>query len=238
MIEHIIVFNEEAKLWQHCAELLSDQVNWVASAGRRAGIFLSGGGTYLPLYEKLGDVSADIFLADERMVPPGSSFDTGAMLEREWLSRLVKPEANLFPVTRQGEDAPTTAMVYEQLLHEWEEKGGVWAAALLGVGKDGHTASLFPGQRNIWEGTQSWVIPAQAEQDPRVPRVSVTPTLLARVPRHVIVLTGSEKTEIAKNWLHERQPLPVEYIQPSDERYVLLDRIAARDLDPKQYDQG
>jgi 6-phosphogluconolactonase len=235
MIEHVVVFNDEAELWQTCAELITQQVGWVSGTGRRAGMFVAGGSTYLPLYAQLGDFQADIFPTDERMVPPGTSFDTGAMLQREWIDRLVHPELCLAQVQRLG-DAPSTAVTYEQQLREWQSKGGIWGVALLGVGNDGHTASLFPGQRNMWEGTQSWVIPAEAEQEPFVPRVSGSPALFGLVPRHIIVLAGSGKTDIARKWLREREKLPVEYVQPSEERYVLLDRIAARDLDPKQYD--
>lgn len=235
MIQHVTVFSNEAELWRTCEELVAEHVAWVKGAGRQAGIFASGGGSFLPLYNRAGDFEADIFPADERMVPPETSFDTSAMLQREWVDRLVDPHLKLHQVQRLG-DAPSTAVAYGQQLREWQARGGIWAVALLGVGQDGHTASLFPGQRHQWEATSEWVVPAEAEQEPFVPRVTCSPALLAQVPRHIVVLTGSAKTDIARKWLRERENLPVEYVQPSEERFVLLDRIAARDLDPQQYD--
>jgi 6-phosphogluconolactonase len=237
MIEKIIVFDDEARLWEVCEEKVRETVSWVAGTGHRSGIFVSGGGTFVPFYETIGDIEADVFPTDERMVQSGSSSDTGAMLQREWFDRLVYPQARLVQVPRLG-DAPSTAFGYETILRNWQAQGGAWAVALLGVGKDGHTASLFPKQQHVWEANQSLVVPAEGEQEPFVARVSVGPALLQQVPRHIFVITGSGKTDIAKKWLRDRERLPVEYLQPLEERYILLDAIAARDLDPKSYERA
>ncbi len=235
MIEHMLVFDEERRLWEACEQYLRETVDWVAATGRRPGAFFSGGSSFIPFYERLGDLPADVFVTDDRLVPPGSAADTGAMLEREWYSRLVEPQSSLRGINRLG-DAASTAEAFDRDLRAWNGQGGVWAAALLGVGSDGHTASLFPGQQNIWEGNPAWALATQPEQEPFVPRVTVSQTLLREVPRHIVVLTGSGKTDIARRWLKERERLPISSIEPADERFVLLDRIAARDLPSSLYD--
>ncbi|HSI20974.1 MAG TPA: 6-phosphogluconolactonase [Verrucomicrobiae bacterium] len=234
MIEHIFVFSNESDLWAVCEQKLRESVDWVSGTGRRPGVFFSGGGTFIPFYERFGDIQGDVFPTDDRMVPEGTVSDTTSMLRREWHRKVVEPGSRVVGVERLG-SAQETAAQYEQKIRTWTERGGVFAAALLGVGSDGHTASLFPGQRDMWETTQSWVVATEGEQEPLVPRVTVTPELLRTVPRHIYVLMGSGKLPIANAWLKERKVLPCELVQPAEERYVLLDSVAARDLDPKTY---
>jgi 6-phosphogluconolactonase len=235
MTERILVFDLDANLWAACEQFVQESVGVVTNARARAGLLVAGGATLLPFYERAGDLAADIFPTDERMVGPGNPADTSGMLQREWGSRFVTPQSRIVPVPRQA-DAAGTAAVYSQMLREWAAGGGGWAAALLGVGGDGHIASLFPGQLEQWGTTEEWVVAAQPEQEPMVPRVTVTPSLLAQVPRHIVVITGSDKIDITRRWLKDREPVPAQMIHPVNERIILLDRSAARDLDAKDYE--
>ena len=235
MTERILVFDQQPNLWAACEQFVQESVGLVTRQGQRAGLLVAGGTTLLPFYEHATDPTADIFPADERMVPIGHPADTGSMLQREWLGRLLVSHSRVVAVQR-AQDAAATAALYEQVLYNWTNDGGTWAAAVLGVGTDGHVASLFPGQAEGWLKTGQWVIPADAEQEPRVARITTTPAFLATLPRHIIVLCGSAKTEIATRWLREREDLPCEIIQSTVDRIVLLDRNAARNLDPKHYE--
>lgn len=235
MTERVIVYNDVEQLWAACDGFVRESINWVAGTGHRPGVFFSGGATYVPFYGRFADFAGDVFPTDERLVMPGTGGDIGAMLEREWRVRLVNPESRLITVSRQS-DAVTTAALYEQSLRSWQAQGGAWAVALLSLGVDGHTASLFPSLASSWEGSDAWVVPVEGAPEPFTSRISVSPTLLRQVPRHIVVAIGSDKKDIIKSWLVKRERLPVEYVQPFYERFVLLDRNAALELRPDRYE--
>jgi 6-phosphogluconolactonase len=234
MSRTVFVASDQDSLWRVLDRYILDRLGAVRQTGR-PGLLISGGTTFLPWLERFGDPDADVFLTDERMVPAGSAADTTAMLWREWFGRLATPKSRFLPITRHA-DAALTAAAYEATLHQWEQGGGVWGVAVLGLGEDGHTASLFPGQQSRWEHSEALCIPAQAEQSPFVPRITVTPTLLRRVPTQLIVARGTAKAAVVRRWLVEDDmTLPVSRLSGEAEQIVFLDRDAASRLDATQY---
>jgi 6-phosphogluconolactonase len=229
MTELRFVCSDPAKLWAECERLVRESVDGVSAKGYRAGVLVSGGTTFLPYYTQAADLPADLFPADERFVNAGNPHNTSAMLKREWAERFFAPES-VVQIVEQFHSPQETAAGYAAKLQQWNEHGGIIAAALLGVGEDGHTASLFPGQRPVWEQSKDLVVTLEAEAEPLVPRVSVTPYFLGLVARHVVVLTGSKKARIAARWLRDHENLPCGVVQPAIERVVLLDDAAALEL--------
>jgi 6-phosphogluconolactonase len=237
MTEQRFVFSLDEELWAECERLVRESVEQVSAQGYRAGLLVSGGSTFLPFYSQAADLPADLFPADERCVPLEDAHNTSGMLAREWADRFLSPQSVVRSVTQQ-ESPQATAAAYAVELQQWNEQGGLLAAALLGVGTDGHVASLFPGQMSQWEGANDLVMATEPEAEPLVPRVTVTPHLLAQVSRHIVVLTGSSKSEVVARWLKYGHVLPCSIVQPGVERIVLMDDAAANQLPPSAYTRG
>lgn len=235
MNQEILVFQDSAALWSTVTRELELAVRKATT--ERVGVLCAGGTTYLPFYAQAApNLPLDLFPTDEHLVEPGTAEDTGQLLLKHWQARFADPQVHVYPVV-QLEDPDQTANSWERSLQEWVGQHS-WAAALLGVGLDGHTASLFPGQRDHWEQTGQWAVSAHPEQPPWVPRVTLTPTFFRQVPTHIVVLTGQKKADIAKRWLTgAARDLPIAALEPREKRLVLLDTAAASELPENLYRQ-
>ncbi len=173
-----------------CAELLDE----VAGAGGH--IVLAGGNTPRAAYERAGAsdwASATVWFGDERCVPPDDSRSNYGMARDALLSR-VQPTVHRIPAELgpgEGADA------YEQELRDAGPPR--FDLVLLGIGPDGHTASLFPGQASLDERDRLMVGIEQAGLEPFVPRVSLTLPGLALGKRIVFLIEGSAKAEAVAN---------------------------------------
>lgn len=167
----------------------------IAARGRFT-LALSGGSTPRPLYEWLAtDEGRDqidwarvhLFWGDERGVPPDHA-DSNYRLARETLLDHVPiPAAQIHRI--HGEDDPeTAASAYEQTLRELSADG--LDLVLLGLGRDGHTASLFPN-RPAGRETSRWVV---ADQDPTGrARITLTPPAINAARTVAFIVTGADK---------------------------------------------
>ena len=173
--------------------------------GGSHGVLLSGGATPLPVYREVADrrvrtsERAFVVLGDERMAPedtPDSNYGNLAASIRGWG---VPEERILRPLPALG--LKTAARAYDGELRLFLKSGGRLTLGFLGLGADGHTASLFT-PADVARGGKSCAIPVPRKTG--LARVSVTPELLARVRVLVILLTGkAEKQEVAERLLRE-----------------------------------
>ncbi|WP_164008315.1 6-phosphogluconolactonase [Pyxidicoccus trucidator] len=135
---------QEAAAWM--ARSLQD-----ALASRpRASLALSGGGTPVPAYRALAELKlpwerVDIFFVDERFVPPDHADSNYRLVEDSLLRPLRLPSSQVFRMQGEREDRDAAAREYEATLPP------VLDVVLLGMGPDGHTASLFPGHPALEE---------------------------------------------------------------------------------------
>jgi len=198
------------------ARLVSCGEAAVARSGSFA-VAVSGGRTPEPLYRALarrGDgprVWRDwhLFLCDERLVPGDSPLSNLGMVRRSWLGPARFPAENVHPV-ETSLDAETSAARYDEVLHRWfGSRGGMtFDAVVLGVGPDGHTASLFPGSPSL-DIVDRWVVgETRPALPPPVPRVTLTLTGLGRSRMAIFFVTGAEKREALGKILGA--PAPVE----------------------------
>jgi 6-phosphogluconolactonase len=171
-----------------------------------------------------------LFFGDERMVPPNSPESNYRMVNDALISRVSIPAANVHRI--MGETAPAeSAASYAAELKsffgtvEWPHFDLVW----LGIGEDGHTASLFPGSDALKDET-SWVI------DTRNPQTGQTRiTLTLPVPNHAarvtFMVTGKGKAATLARVLHddaEKEALPAQKVKPVNGVLEwLVDRAAA-----------
>ena len=176
------------------AESIGKKIASAVQARGRAAIALSGGSTPGPVYEELGssDLAAkiawtqlEIFFADERAVPvdhPESNY----RLVKETLLK-DHPEA-LGQAYRMPADAPDRAEAAKRYGRRMPDPLDV---LVLGMGPDGHTASLFPGSAALDE-TEARVVAVTAPKPPPE-RMTITPVVIARSRSIVMLVSGAEK---------------------------------------------
>ncbi len=221
----LVRFDTREALYAHAAERF---VVIGAEAIRERGRFLvalSGGETPRPLYERL-DASADeldwaaidVFWTDERSVPPTDPRSNYHLAREALLDRVPIPEDRIHRI--DGELDPLTAAdAYEVELRRTLGADGRLDLILLGVGADGHTASLFPRHQALTEA-ERWIVPVHASAEPPW-RVTMTFPLI-NAARHVLFLvTGAEKAEAVRD-LVDGEPLPASMVRPTDGTVTFL----------------
>ncbi|NND70710.1 MAG: 6-phosphogluconolactonase [Rhodothermales bacterium] len=233
---HVFKSPEETVLG--LADRLISKVNTVVVEEGVCSLLLSGGSTPVPLFKYLVEAAADhipwdslhIFWADERFVPRSNSASNFANA-MSYFSRTDMRRAQIHPIPVDYPSAEEAAKAYEQELRLWSI-GSVprFDLVLLGMGADGHTASLFPGDSALAVNDRL-VSAAMSPDEPRS-RVTVTlPVLNAARDIHFLV-TGSTKSgaisEYRKAQESGRATNPASKVQPESGRITLwLDEPAA-----------
>ncbi len=216
-----------------------------AIAGR--GVFsiaLSGGSTPRPLYALLATErfakgiawsQVHVFWGDERCVPPDHPQSNYRIAREALLDSLPLPPANIHRI--RGEDDPKqAASAYEQELKvflginpvDGSPRTGI-DLVLLGMGENGHTASLFPGSSAVTERMR-WVM-AQYVEAVSMWRITLTPVVLNRAKNITFLVSGVEKAQRLHEVLEgpvRPEALPAQIIKPKQGRLIwLADRAAA-----------
>jgi len=171
--------------------------------GRRLDVALSGGSTPGPVYEALaGGPHARwdrvrLFFADERAVPPEHADSNYRLVRKTLLDRLaVEPEVHRMPA--DVDDLERAATDYEAVLPDRLD------ILVLGLGSDGHTASLFPGDPMVSDPARK-VVATIAPTGPRR-RLSIAPRVIASARLVVILVTGERKTDAVRRTLFGHGP--------------------------------
>lgn len=198
---------------------------------------LSGGTTPKRCYELLASARWEqkvdwphvhVFWGDERCVPPESQESNYRMAQDALLNKVDIPDANVHRI--KGElDPVTAAEEYSELLHRELKPGQGFDLVFLGLGPDGHTASLFPGLKAVQE-ISKWVV---AEYVPQMEmwRITLTPHVFNASKNIAFLVEGAEKASILAEVLNpENDPpeLPARFIRPTNgELLWLVDQAAA-----------
>ena len=183
----VVVAEDEEAAAQSVAELLAD------AAGNGAEIALTGGSTPVRAYERAAGLEPDwsragVWWGDERCVPPDDERSNFGLTKRALFDKLERQPGRVHRI--RGEDEPQSAAAsYEQALRETKLD-----LVLLGLGPDGHVASLFPHSPGLAE-PERLVIAADSKLDPYVERVTMTPPALRAADRIVFLVTGDAKAE-------------------------------------------
>ena len=209
----------------------------IASRGQFI-VALSGGSTPRDTYLRLGTGAlvskvmwsrVQVLWGDERCVPPHDVESNYRMARETLLDRVPVPTAHVHRI--HGEDDPTIAAAdYETTLRALLRIDLV----LLGLGEDGHTASLFPGGAAVHEETR-WVMAAHAAAG-SMWRITLTPAVINAAAEVLFIVSGAAKAGILRRVLEgPRLPLelPAQAIAPSNGRVRwCVDAAAAADLTP------
>jgi 6-phosphogluconolactonase len=205
------------------ADWIRQKIDEVLQQADSCSLMLAGGGTPMPVYERLAAQPGlpwqriVIYFGDERCVPPMTPENNAFMA----ISRLF-PDGVPAGVTVHrmcGEEDPdSAAQAYESLLPPRID------ILLLGMGDDGHTASIFPGSVALDE-EQRRVMPVIGHKPP-MQRLTITPMVI-REARHLLVMAQGEEKADAVRWALIEHRVPASLAAQGD---WLLDREAARSL--------
>ncbi len=188
-------------------------------------LVLAGGATPLALYRELaarqaGDAHWHVWFGDERCLPADHPDRNSVMAEAAWLATSRIPPANRRPIPAERGAAEAAARYAG-----WLKDVADFDVVLLGMGEDGHTASLFPG--HDWGDAPGGpdVLAVLAAPKPPPERVSLSAARLNR-SRHVwFVVTGAGKREALLQWKHGEK-LPVSVVRGRLETVAWLDQAA------------
>ena len=214
----------------------------VAAVGQR-GLFtvaLSGGSTPRILYELLADpnepfrervpwANSHFFWSDERHVPPDHPDSNYRMANEALLSRVPVPQSNVHRVLSENPDAGEAGRAYEETLIEvTKETLPRLDLILLGLGNDGHTASIFPGSDVLRETTR--LVAAPWVEKLNSYRITMTLPLLNNGESVLFLVSGAEKAEIVKAVLEGPEIYPAQAVKPTNGQLIwMLDRFAAKE---------
>lgn len=206
----------------------------------RFSVALSGGSTPKALYqllatpefsEKLDWKHIYLFLGDERCVAPDDAESNFGMVKAALLSKVSIPAENIFPTVGQESDPTQAAKDYEQKLGAFfNESMPRFDLVLLGLGPDGHTASLFPGSAALTIKDQIFV--ANYVEKFKSSRLTITFPVINNASHVVFLVSGESKAEIVRDIFQSAtNKYPAQLVQPAGgklEWYV--DRAAAAGL--------
>ena len=169
------------------------------------------------------------FWGDERFVPHAHPDSNFRMADEAFLSRVPVPGANVHAIRTEGMSPDESAAAYEATLKRFygadtlASDRPLFDVTLLGIGEDGHTASLFPGQPALKE-TRRWafaVIGAKAD-----PRITLTYPALDSSRHIAFLVTGKEKQEILTRVRGGISTLPAAMVRPVGRLHWFTDRAA------------
>jgi 6-phosphogluconolactonase len=210
---------------QVAAEVLEQILQSAESAISARGCFkivLAGGSTPEKIYQQLVNAKTDwskwmIYYGDERCLPADDKDRNSIMASNALLSKVAIPEANIFTMpTELG--TVEGAKQYREAIANVEQ----FDLVLLGMGEDGHTASLFPGQTHNQEETVHEVY-----NSPKPPseRISLSAKTLASTLRLFFIVTGESKRDPVKQW-KQGVNLPIATIEPTAGVDIFIDSAA------------
>jgi 6-phosphogluconolactonase len=208
-------------------------------------VALSGGSTPKALFALLADAASPyraripwdrlrFFWGDERCVPPDDPDSNYRMAYEALLSRVPVPAANVYRVPAELPDADEAARRYEATVREVLGPAPRFDWIFLGMGADGHTASLFPGT-NVVRETRKLAAAVWVEEK-KTFRVTLTLPVLNAAAKVAFVVSGADKAATAQKVLETPpdEARPSSLVSPvKGELIWLLDRDAASRLAPK-----
>ena len=245
----VLIVDGADALAREAAEEFERRANAAIASRGRFTVALSGGSTPRRAYALLADPSASfrgaiawsrvhLFWSDERHVPPEDPRSNYRMAREELISRVPIPEANVHRIEAELPDAGEAAARYDdELARFFSLSPGEFPRfdlMLLGVGPEGHTASLFPGTKALQvrdkRVVENWVPELNAF------RITMTIPVFTRAAAVLFLISGEDKAPVVRTVFDPRSPanaLPCQLIRPeSGDLIWFLDRPAADGLPP------
>ena len=220
---------------QRVANWLVERLNTTAD---KFSLCLSGGNTPKLLYETLAKAEfasqimwskVHLFWGDERFVAKSDSLSNYKMVKTALLDHISIPQSNIHAVPVELGNSQLAAAAYEKELQSFygsktfTTKQFLFDITLLGIGTDGHTASLFPGNEVLKEKT-AWVkaIHGAKPED----RITLTLPALESSKAVAFLVTGADKSAVLKQIFSGKSDLPAAQVRPQGNLFWFLDQAA------------
>jgi 6-phosphogluconolactonase len=235
---HVEVLPDKAALIERSLAVVLSVIQDAIAERDRCTLALAGGSTPKPLYEALAQQDLPwqklyIFWGDERYVPIDHPDSNAGMAKAAWLDQVPIPPEQIFPMPTQPEDPETAAQQYEQTLRkvfpEAAETVPQFDLILLGMGDDGHTASLFPHTEALAVRDRLITVGNKDGQ----PRITFTVPLINRARSVLFITAGANKQHALSQVFAaeaDSEVYPSRLIQPEGELWWLLDNEAGAPL--------
>jgi 6-phosphogluconolactonase len=233
---HIITVADPAALAEAAAQRLVHRV----ARGDRAAVCLTGGSSPQGLYRLLATAQwrgkvpwprVHWFMGDDRFVPESDRLSNMGAARHAFLDQTARPQ-NIHPIATDAGDPEEAARLYEDELKKFygaqrlDPARPLFDLVLMGLGGDGHTASLFPHAPALDE-TERWVVGvAKAGMEPYVPRVTLTFPALGSTREMLFLVDGADKQAILSRVL-SGEDFPAHRAHSDGELIWLIDRAAA-----------
>ena len=235
----VILCQDKEDLADKAARSFVKLANSILATKGVVNVALSGGSTPKLLYERLlqEDLVKSVewgriafFVSDERSVSHESKDSNYGNAWRQLLEPLKLDQAMLHPTEGQDKDPAASAAAYEEQIRNLVKPGGTGLPAFdiifLGMGPDGHTASLFPGTAGLGE-TQKLVIKNHVDKL-NTDRISFTFPLINAASNVIFLVAGEDKAEVLAEVMSDSGKYPCQKVKPSNGRLSwFVDRSAA-----------
>ena len=236
------------------AEWLIEQIAHAVLRRGRAAVALSGGSTPRALYAHLAEhpwrdriewAKLHLFFGDERFVPHDDAESNARMADETLIAHVPIPPGNVHCIPCNGApraDTPVTAAAtrsaeqaaadYQQTLSAFYGSAALDAArplfdvVLLGLGGDGHTASLFPGTPALKE-RKAWAVPVETKNTASPLRITLTYPTLESTHAVAFLVSGAAKRDVARRVLDGDASLPAARVHPLGGMLWIMDQEAA-----------
>jgi 6-phosphogluconolactonase len=227
------------ELSEHFAQLLIDKVNNNKDLFH---IALSGGSTPKSIFEYLAAHhqntinwnKVNFYWGDERCVPPTDIESNYKMAYDSLLGKLQIPASNIFRINGEN-DPPLEAKRYSEIVKKLLPKNNnipQFDMVMLGLGEDGHTASIFPGNIDLFNSENLFEVSQHTETKQK--RITVTGRIINNAKQVFFLVTGENKSDRTAQIIEKKngwQYLPASLVQPTDGELVwMLDYPAAQKL--------
>ncbi len=231
-------FEDLAELSRFAANLIRQKATAAKARDEKFSMALSGGRTPRtllkilagePLRSSLPWRAVHLFWGDERCLPPDSPYSNVGLAREILLSRIDIPAENVHAPRLNDRDCAAVATEYQaELARFFRPAPGGWPVfdlILLGLGVDGHTASLFP-QDTALDERERWVVRVEGRTaSPPVPRLTLTLPVINRARTVVFLVSGAEKIEVVEAILGQAEAaarFPAAQVRPSGRLVWLL----------------
>jgi len=235
----IIVQESFERLSAAAAGLFAMRAKACVQQKRRFTVALSGGSTPQGMYKVLAQEpllsetpwpGVHVWWVDERCVAPNNPWSNYGAAKRHLLDRVALRPDQVHPMPAEMVPDQGARHYQDALTRHFQLKAGEFPAfdlICLGIGTDGHTASLFPGQAGAKE--EKRLVLAVKGGDPDVDRLTLTLPVINRARHVVFLVAGKDKAEIVKAVLGpEKTSMPAQQVHPAKGRLTwILDRDAA-----------
>jgi 6-phosphogluconolactonase len=245
----IRVVSDPAALAQAATDVFVNLCDAAIKESGRFTVALSGGSTPKAMFNRLSDDTlrdlirwdaVHLFWGDERHVPPDHAESNYRMTREALLSKVPIPDSNVHRIKAENPDPDAAAMEYAAELRAFfelvDDQLPQFDLVMLGMGPDGHCASLFPGTHAVRERTSLVAVPWVDKFSTY--RITLTPPVINNGKQVMFLVGGADKAETLRHVLEgkrETDRFPSQVIQPTSGRLLwLVDEAAARLLQQKQ----